>query len=235
MGCVSSKVTPALATVDGGDGELIKFLHKKDAPPLAALSQGIVRLVNVRWLLRQKVGNSGWVIPRHQDLRPMTDALLPPATAARLLDSNTRSVFVLSYGWLSKGAPDPDGRRAARILAFFAQLDKKGLLPSECGLFWDYASLPQKPRTVAEDEVFKQGLEVMATLYASALGTCVIQLKEIPPRPASAAGKVMLCDMPRERCSKEAVASAPWVLTTDHAPNQKLVTSGGGIEPLALE
>ena len=31
---------------------------------------------------------------------------------------------------------------------------------------------------------------------------------------------------------RKAVASALWVLTTGHAPNQRLVTSGGGIEPL---
>jgi hypothetical protein len=31
--------------------------------------------------------------------------------------------------------------------------------------------------------LFKQALEVMGDLYASAIGTTVLQLREIPPRP----------------------------------------------------
>ena len=50
-------------------------------------------------------------------------------------------------------------------------------------------SLPQKDgdigRTAAENEVFKRGLDVMGSCYASVTGTAVVQRKHIPPRPAT--------------------------------------------------
>ena len=265
MGCgPSRKVCPN----ELKESEL-DVLLKQDKAPIKSLEEGVIRLVNVHWLLRQKVGDSGWQIPRHQELQTLRaresaanaptgevaharksysilestaaavslisqaggaivapvlgslagsghgdaefdtslDPLLPLATAARLLKSQTRSVFVLSYGWLSKGSPDPYGERTIKIQQFFKQLEKEGKLPKEAGLFWDFASLPQKPRTREEDETFKAGLSVMATLYASALGTTVIQLKEIPARPPSAVGKVHLCDVQRKNCTKDKVSS----------------------------
>jgi hypothetical protein len=48
-----------------------------------------------------------------------------------------------------------------------------------------FGSLPQKPRTVDEEVTFKQALRIMADVYASPLGTCVLQLKDIPPRPVN--------------------------------------------------
>ena len=51
-----------------------------------------------------------------------------------------------------------------------------------------FPSLFQKPpggeRLGDEQAAFSRSLTVMGDLYASAIGTTVLQLKEIPPRPA---------------------------------------------------
>ena len=60
------------------------------------------------------------------------------------------------------------------------------------GLFWDFASLFQKPRTDAQDTAFGRSLDVMADVYASAVGTTALRLKEIPPRPKEFEGVVCL-------------------------------------------
>lgn len=51
---------------------------------------------------------------------------------------------------------------------------------SSLGVFWDYACIPQKPRTMDEDAKFRAAIDVMGDLYASAVGTCVLRLEEIP-------------------------------------------------------
>ena len=55
-------------------------------------------------------------------------------------------------------------------------------------LFWDYSSLFQNPpdgkRSDAENAAFQRALKVMGDLYASAVGTTVLQLPEIPLKPA---------------------------------------------------
>ena len=66
-------------------------------------------------------------------------------------------------------------------------------------------SLFQSPRTNAQDDSFKRSLGAMGDLYASAIGTSVLQLKEIPPRPSEFDGKLcvfglqadegMVCDV----------------------------------------
>ena len=40
-----------------------------------------------------------------------------------------------------------------------------------------------REQMVEEQEAFDRALKVMADVYASAVGTTVLQLKEIPPRP----------------------------------------------------
>ena len=60
-----------------------------------------------------------------------------------------------------------------------------------------YASLPQKgadgaERTAEETETFKLALEAMGLCYASMSGTAVVQLTDIPPRPAEYDGRITL-------------------------------------------
>ena len=158
-----------------------------------ALRSGTIRLVSVDFLLKQA---STWEMPRLQGLREISDALLPPQTAANLLQCGTRSVFALSYGWLSKGCPDPEGARFAVLQRCFRELVADGQLPQDAALFWDYASLPQKPRTPDDDRIFGEALSVMADLYSSPLGTTVLLLQEIPERPVRFNGRVLVCDVP---------------------------------------
>ena len=62
-------------------------------------------------------------------------------------------------------------------------------------LFWDFACLYQKPRTDSQDKAFGRSLNVMADVYASAVGTTALQLKEIPPRPKEFEGVVCLFEL----------------------------------------
>ena len=90
---------------------------------------------------------------------------------------------------------------------------------SPCG--GSFPSLFQKPRTKEQDKAFRSSIDVvsirrtleafeciptralshvrvrvqMGDLYASAIGTCVLQLKEIPNRPAEYDGVLCLFDL----------------------------------------
>ena len=59
-------------------------------------------------------------------------------------------------------------------------------------LFWDYGSLYQRPRTKPQNEAFGRALRVMGDLYASAIGTVVLQSPEIPARPPEYDGCIQL-------------------------------------------
>ena len=56
----------------------------------------------------------------------------------------------------------------------------------------------QKPRTNEQNAAFGRALEVMGDLYASAVGTTVLQHKEIPPRPARYDGVLRLGGLPHQ-------------------------------------
>jgi hypothetical protein len=82
--------------------------------------------------------------------------------------------------------PDPAGARLAVLKRALAQLDYLE------GVFFDFASLYQGPRTHEEKEIFTSALPAMNQLYASAVGTTVLQIKEIPRRPAEFDGWLCL-------------------------------------------
>ena len=164
----------------------LRAVHLLDQRILDRLRSGAIRLVSVQWLLEQP---EGFRILRRQELEKLeiegASPFLPASTAAKDLQSATRRVLVLSYGWLSPSGPDPRGHRIGKLLAFLrnaaATFDPQ---IAELGIFWDYASLPQSPRNEEEQRMFKAALSVMGDLYASALGTSVLQLQEVPPQPA---------------------------------------------------
>ena len=98
-----------------------------------------------------------------------------------------RGVAALSYGWVLPDECDPTGERLKIVQA---ALDA---LPHVEGLFWDQATLHQPPRTAEQDrEFYEEALPVMTDLYASAVGTTVLQLKEIPARPDEYDGMIQL-------------------------------------------
>ena len=65
--------------------------------------------------------------------------------------------------------------------------------------FFDFASLYQHPpggmRTDDEQAAFGRSIEVMGDLYASAIGTAVLQSKEIPPQPDDFRGALCLFNL----------------------------------------
>lgn len=64
-----------------------------------------------------------------------------------------------------------------------------------CLSLQDYGSLPQKPRAADDEKIFQTALAVMAYVYASPLSTHVLQLRDIPPRPAALDGCALACDL----------------------------------------
>ena len=142
--------------------------------------------------------------------------LLSAEEAVELVRRCDRSAGALTYGWLSAGDPDPAGSRLAVVRQ--ALMQNTHIV----GFFWDYGSLyqvvslfsfaalchaaplpflicvpfPQHPpggaRTSKEEGAFKRALGVMADVYASAVGTTVLQLREIPHRPQQFDGALCL-------------------------------------------
>jgi hypothetical protein len=115
--------------------------------------------------------------------------LLSPQEAAALVERGDRSIGTLTYGWLSPGDPDPDGSRI-RVL----RRALMGMAIRIEALFWDFGSLYQNPRTPEQTASFDIALKggAMNQLYASILATTVLQIEEIPPRPAEFDGVVCL-------------------------------------------
>lgn len=228
MGCGSSKVAaapaaslyagpPASAKAAPGKENVRKstakpdlrrgrsLLGEMDESVIDALEKGTLRLVSTDFLLGCP---DGYKLPRLQELEAQPRALLAPQKAADLMRGGERQVLVLSYGWLSMGDPDPQGKRFEAVKEALAWFKANNLLRTGAGLFWDFGSLPQKPRTPAEDATFKEGLRVMANLYASAIGTAVLQLKRIPPCPKEAVGAIRVCRIPSGFATKTALTKA---------------------------
>ena len=111
--------------------------------------------------------------------------LLRGSEAVALIRNGKREVGVLSYGWLLPWEADPTGARLGILR------DVLRANPYIKALFIDQATLYQPPRTEEQEAKFNRALAVMGDLYASAVGTTVLQLKEIPPRPADFDG--ILC------------------------------------------
>ena len=156
-------------------------LRELDTKVKQRLADGTIRLLDVDALLAQP---SVWRISARQALeRDEPQMLLSPAAATLLLETGDRRIFVLSYGWLSRGAPDPYGHRQMVVLRALRHFRSNNQLPAGCGLFWDFPALPQhlpdRKRSQAEDAVFAEALAAMADLYCSPLGTTVLVIKEM--------------------------------------------------------
>ena len=140
------------------------------------LRDGSIRLLSVEWLLVQE---AGFVLPRRQELEKVEGALFEPEEAVRLLLGGR--VAALSYRWLSRDHPDPNGFHTAMVVAYLRTHceDRDRRL----AIFWDYGSVHQKDefgvRTPAEDAAFRSALSVMSDVYATP-STLVLQQKELP-------------------------------------------------------
>ena len=171
-------------------------LTQLDDRLVAELEASTIRLVRSAWLIQQP---ADFQMPYRQELEALEEQgespspLLSADEAVALVRRGRRAVAVLSHGWLSPGNPDP---ACARLHVVQGAL---GIYPHLEALFWDYSSLFQHPpngrRTPQQNAAFGKALDVMGDLYASSIGTTVLQIAEVPPRPAQFDGAVCLFDL----------------------------------------
>jgi hypothetical protein len=182
-------------TIGAPSEEMIRVLSGLDDRLADALLAGDIKLLRVSWLrrLRGLLRQPDWrSLRRRQELEALRaeSPFLSAEEAVALLRRGTRGVGALTHGWLSPGECDPDGARLDMVLA---ALDEH---PHIEGVFWDYASLfqnlPDRTRTPDERAAFERAIMVMADVYASAVGTTVLQSREIPPRPKAFDGALCL-------------------------------------------
>jgi hypothetical protein len=176
------------------DGQETPFFHL-DTPFVHALERGDIRLLDTSKLERLEQVRS------RQDLEKNEGAqyFLPEKEAGELLRKQDRSVGLLTYGWRSRDNPDPDGETLKAV--------KTALRSPKCkhirGLFWDFPSMFQWPRTPREEDTFRRGLQVMANGYASVFGTSVLRIEWMPKVPADLVGSVWVSNVPCVHEKKE--------------------------------
>ncbi|KOO53741.1 ctr1-like protein kinase, partial [Chrysochromulina tobinii] len=195
-------LTERYASDDGlSHGDFLLLAEKEiDGPIRERLEDGTIRLLFCEWLLSEDSDKylgrdaSGKVIMRRRQELPK-EAFLTNEEAVKLFDQADRSILALSYRWLTAIHPDPHGTALFAVRRFLGS--EAGL--GKCGMFWDFASLPQKDidngqRTVEEAVTMKRGLVGMGYFYASMRGTAIVQLKDIPPRPSEYDGRMIVFD-----------------------------------------
>lgn len=143
------------------------------------LASGNVRLLSAVWLIAQ---DSAYVVQRMQDLP--AEAFVGPERAVNLFDQDF-AVVVVSYGWLSRRHPDPTGFHTRTIQKYLKKHKAVVAYLDDCGVFWDFASMPQAgpngaARTEQEQLVFDAGVGAVASLYSDKK-TAVVQLTRMPP------------------------------------------------------
>ena len=180
-----SRVTPAVARIYRTlvlptDHSGVPLFMALDDNLAAALKSGAIKLVRADFIQQSSMPH----LLRRQDLEALERdrqiaVFLKPDDAVDLLRSNSRAIAALSYGWVTPDHPDVTDEYLAAIRRF---LDHP-LGAHVVGLFWDFGSLPQKPRSEAEKKIFDEALGCMGDVYASPLGTTVLRHRTIPKRP----------------------------------------------------
>ena len=175
------------------DPDVRRALGAFDARLVETLRAGDIRLLRSEWLLQQP---DDYLLESRQDLEAREKAgatptpLLSPEEAVEVVSRGNRSAGTLTYPWVTDAHPDPMGARK-RILC--SSLCEHRYIAC---VFIDQCCIYQHPpggrRSDEEEASFQRGLQVMADLYASAIGTTVLQLKEIAPRPKEYDGLLAL-------------------------------------------
>ena len=158
MGCTTSK--PGLTYEE--KLALWRKLGGGDLEPV--LASGAIALVDSRWIINY--AEAGGVLTHRQALPK--DAFITFTDLVKGTESELGLLIAaLSYPWLTKDHPDPEGKNLRRVAQALKAMDE------EVGVFWDYMSLHQHPdpangvmRTEVEDALFKQGLGCLGTLYS---------------------------------------------------------------------
>ena len=165
--------------------QLREALVEMDESLLCRFQQEDIVLVDREFLLSRP---EDWRVMRRQDLDP--EAFIKAKDAIQLVEDGKRNIGVLSYGWPTRGNPDPSGAYLEKIQMFLREH------PTIKAVFWDYMSLHQCPRSTEEDVQFQAALGSMADLYASPLSTVVMQLTVVPAMPSNFDGVVHMLNLP---------------------------------------
>ena len=161
---------------------------------LASVDSGAIAPLRGSWLVTHH--KAGGRLKRRQDL-PIEAfwTARELRSCAQALGRNFGVLFVaLSYRWLTKGHPDPDGFHltiVAQVAALYLNRSGKAEYPSQLtqafeplgtpdfALFWDFASLHQSPRLQGEEDLFRQGLSLSNVWYGNAQTVVWLQ-SELP-------------------------------------------------------
>jgi Leucine-rich repeat (LRR) protein len=141
-----------------------------------------VRLVRGSWITA--LNNKGEILPRRQDCPEEAFISLEElqgihdASCAKPAHSEHKRapIISVSYFWRTKEHPDPNGITlglvAKAIEARRSTFHQYGI--EEVGVFFDWLSLYQAPRSDDELEAFKRSLAFINLWYAHALVTCFL-------------------------------------------------------------
>ena len=106
-------------------------------------------LIDAEWLAG--LADSGGILPRCQQV-PLT-AKVSLAEMEAWNSEYTVGVLIISYPWLGRTHPDPHGEQLQKIAFVLKAYAAEARKVPGCrvGVFWDYASLPQRNREGVED------------------------------------------------------------------------------------
>lgn len=174
---------------------------------LASVESGAISPLSGRWVA-SLFASRGDRLVRRQELPP--EAFVSTAALRALVDSlgpDFGLAFVaLSYRWLSRDHPDPNGfhlgivgdvcrsylglddsgepgesfdsDKRSPLLAACAQ---HGVMRADFALFWDFGSLHQKPRSPSEQIAFEGGLKALPSWYGHQDTLCWVSANSSNP------------------------------------------------------
>ena len=140
------------------------------------------RLLSGKWLLAQIDATEAEGAPllhTRQELEAESPGAFADVSSFRDIKSQ---VVAISYPWLTPTHPDPHGFHMKRIGVYLRKwfiADAASYEYGDLGLFWDYSSLYQRPRTDEQQRLFLDGLGRMGVLYAHSYCQ-VLKLTELP-------------------------------------------------------
>ena len=140
----------------------------------AAMGHGLkrkapVRLVTAEYLIG--LFERGERIKRRQELPESAFYDAPLNEAA--------SLFIVSYRWITKSHPDPEGFHLGTLAPVLRSDCKRSDIASRVAVFIDFCCLYQSPRSDDESALFKKGLSSINLLYAHQT-TYVLCLTRVP-------------------------------------------------------
>lgn len=142
------------------------------APLLKALNN--TTIIDAAWLV--DMAEKGGVLPRCQDVPQKAKVSL--GRVRRWCDPDTLPLVVVSCAWLGPLHPDEQGEQLSRLVSVLAAFawEAKKIPGCSVGVFWDYASLPQRSmqcgledddRSSEAKELFQMGVDGLHLLFGN--------------------------------------------------------------------